>query len=271
MNRASKKELEQFGKRLNEIMEEKGISASELAKKLGISRQAVDNYRNAVSDPPISKLLKIADIFCVSVDWLLGRDDAVKTMDADIAAAVRCTGLTEDAVKLLANRRSNPLFPRINSPYEMVAVCEDVQGFYSEVEKAESRIFESGCAAKISESIALYKVAAKRLQNLLSAASLDDLPKGDVSEFGKLVYKIVEANTACKMREYEAKEAASGFVDDAIREERELCKVAFEKSKIEDPWNKETNLSIDDFIKIATEAITAVEEWENGQHPKADN
>lgn len=102
MNRASKKELEQFGKRLNEIMEEKGISASELAKKLGISRQAVDNYRNAVSDPPISKLLKIADIFCVSVDWLLGRDGAVKSVKPDLAAAAKYTGLTEDACRILS-------------------------------------------------------------------------------------------------------------------------------------------------------------------------
>lgn len=102
MIRASKKELESFGKRLNEIMEEKGVSASELAKKLGISRQAVDNYRNAVSDPPISKLLKIADIFCVSVDWLLGRDGAVKSMEPDLAAAAKYTGLSETACRTLS-------------------------------------------------------------------------------------------------------------------------------------------------------------------------
>lgn len=102
MKRASKKELVPFGNRLSEIMEEKGCSAAVLAKELGISRQAVDNYRNGISDPPVSKLLQIAALFDVSVDWLLGRDGAAKSTDASLAMAARYTGLSEDACRILS-------------------------------------------------------------------------------------------------------------------------------------------------------------------------
>lgn len=241
MIRASKKELERFGKRLNEIMEEKGVSASELAKKLGISRQAVDNYRNAVSDPPISKLLKIADIFCVSVDWLLGRDGAVKTIDADIAAVARCTGLTESAVQLLAERKDNPVIPSVNSPYEMNVILDNAPDFCDKASTAVSMLFENGCAFRVSGGIALYKMASRRLCSILNGVSSDSVRKMDIEEYGKLFYEIVEASASCKTREYETKECASRFVDDAIKADRDMCKSAFEKSGIIGIWNSNSN------------------------------
>ena len=102
MGRASRVELKAFQERLNQEMVNSGCSAKDLAKILGVSRQAVDNYRNGVSDPPLSKLIQLADCFGVSVDWLLGRDGAAKSMDADLATAARYTGLSEDACRILS-------------------------------------------------------------------------------------------------------------------------------------------------------------------------
>ena len=47
----------------------------ELAEKLGVTKQSVSNWENDNIQPPIEMLVKIADFFSVSTDYLLGRDD----------------------------------------------------------------------------------------------------------------------------------------------------------------------------------------------------
>lgn len=102
MGRASRVELKVFQERLNQEMINSGCSAKDLAKMLGVSRQAIDNYRNGVSDPPLSKLIQLADYFGVSIDWLLGRNGAVKSVEPDLAAAAKYTGLSETACRTLS-------------------------------------------------------------------------------------------------------------------------------------------------------------------------
>lgn len=46
----------------------------ELAKKLNITKQAVSNWENDNIQPSIDMLVKLADFFGVSTDYLLGRD-----------------------------------------------------------------------------------------------------------------------------------------------------------------------------------------------------
>ena len=95
------KHLRDFGLRLDEVMKEKHCTAIELAKVLGLSRQAIDNYRSGISAPPISKLLKMSEWFGVTVDWLLCRENAVRTLDTNTAKVCQYTGLSENAVTLL--------------------------------------------------------------------------------------------------------------------------------------------------------------------------
>lgn len=51
------------------------MSQVELAEKLGVTKQSVSNWENDNIQPPIEMLVKIADFFSVSTDYLLGRDD----------------------------------------------------------------------------------------------------------------------------------------------------------------------------------------------------
>jgi len=51
------------------------LSQVELAEKLGVTKQSVSNWENDNIQPPIEMLVKIADFFSVSTDYLLGRDD----------------------------------------------------------------------------------------------------------------------------------------------------------------------------------------------------
>ena len=47
----------------------------EFGKKLGVTKQCVSNWENNNIQPSVDMLVKIADIFSVTTDYLLGRDD----------------------------------------------------------------------------------------------------------------------------------------------------------------------------------------------------
>jgi len=48
-----------------------GLSQEELAEKLGVSRQAVSKWESTQSTPDLQKILQLADLFEVSIDYLL--------------------------------------------------------------------------------------------------------------------------------------------------------------------------------------------------------
>ncbi len=52
------------------------MSQRELADIIGVSQQSVNKYENHGVEPGIETLIKIADYFNVSVDYLIGRADS---------------------------------------------------------------------------------------------------------------------------------------------------------------------------------------------------
>lgn len=60
--------------RLKELREAKGLSQTQLANELGISQQAYARYEKGDRKPKISTLIKLADYFDVSVDYLIGHE-----------------------------------------------------------------------------------------------------------------------------------------------------------------------------------------------------
>ncbi|MDF2506133.1 helix-turn-helix transcriptional regulator [Clostridium sp.] len=62
-----------FHERLKSLREDKDITQSEVAEALNISRTALANYENAIREPNLSLLVKIADYYNISLDYLLCR------------------------------------------------------------------------------------------------------------------------------------------------------------------------------------------------------
>ncbi|AVP64992.1 XRE family transcriptional regulator [Clostridium botulinum] len=62
-----------FGDRLKELREEKQLTQEELGKFLNVSRQAISSYESEETEPSINNLIKLANIFNISLDYLLGR------------------------------------------------------------------------------------------------------------------------------------------------------------------------------------------------------
>lgn len=62
-----------FSAILVKLIEERGVTAYQIAKATGLSNTALSRYKSGKQDPAIDKLIAIADFFDVSTDYLLGR------------------------------------------------------------------------------------------------------------------------------------------------------------------------------------------------------
>lgn len=73
MNNVEQFSLQEFGIRLEDLRTERGLTREEMANMLNISYSAYTNYENAKREPNFETIVKLADFFQVSVDYLLGR------------------------------------------------------------------------------------------------------------------------------------------------------------------------------------------------------
>lgn len=64
-----------FSKRLQSIRKEKGMTQVMVAQKIRITERQYQRYEAGENEPTLSVLLRLADFFDVSLDYLAGRSD----------------------------------------------------------------------------------------------------------------------------------------------------------------------------------------------------
>lgn len=64
-----------FAERLLELRKEKNISQATLAKNIGVSYAVVCYWETDRSEPTAPNIVKLAEFFNVSCDYLLGKSD----------------------------------------------------------------------------------------------------------------------------------------------------------------------------------------------------
>lgn len=64
-----------FQERLIELRKMNNITQRQISKYLQIAQPSYIRYENGSSQPSLDNLVKIANFFDVSIDYLLGRDD----------------------------------------------------------------------------------------------------------------------------------------------------------------------------------------------------
>lgn len=67
-----------FSDRLKELRTSNGLTMEQLGKNIGSTRGTIGNFENGNKKPSLDMLIKIADYFDVSVDYLIGRTDNPK-------------------------------------------------------------------------------------------------------------------------------------------------------------------------------------------------
>lgn len=64
-----------FAKRLKELRKAKGLTLEQLGNDIGTTRATLSNFENEKKKPSLDMVIKIADYFQVSIDYLVGRTD----------------------------------------------------------------------------------------------------------------------------------------------------------------------------------------------------
>lgn len=60
---------------LKDLRKEFGLSQKQMAEKLSISQQTYSDYEKGKTEPTIDTLIKISELFKVSIEYLLGLED----------------------------------------------------------------------------------------------------------------------------------------------------------------------------------------------------
>jgi len=66
-----------LGKRLKELRESKGLSLMEFGKQFGIDARTIRRWESGQVDIGADKIIRLALLFDVSIDYLLGLTDII--------------------------------------------------------------------------------------------------------------------------------------------------------------------------------------------------
>ena len=83
-----------FGQRLLELRKNANKNQTDVAKALGISQPAYQNYENGRREAGYSTIVKLADFYGVTTDYLLGREPPQNPL---LAMGIDLTRVDDDA------------------------------------------------------------------------------------------------------------------------------------------------------------------------------
>lgn len=133
MNKVTESTRKIIGCRINELLAINDVKQKELAAYLSISDNIVSYFVKGTRVPNTEQIIKIANFFNVSSDYLLGLSDA-KTTDTDLKMIVDYTGLSEEAVICLHEKcckKMEVISKRAKKRYDKTRITQ-LQNIYKE-------------------------------------------------------------------------------------------------------------------------------------------
>ena len=71
--------------RIRYLRDKSGMTQTDLAKKLGISRSAVNSWEMSLSMPSLANIVEMSQIFHVDVDYILSTSDKITVDISDLS------------------------------------------------------------------------------------------------------------------------------------------------------------------------------------------
>ncbi|WP_207646998.1 helix-turn-helix domain-containing protein [Ruminococcus albus] len=184
-----------FPERLKKIMEDEHITQSDLAKKIGATRQSISAYLKGDRNPDIIVLKGLADVLSVSSDYLIGLSD-FEINDGDMQAFCKGTGLSEKAAIILDTLLSDSISQIIESPnfenllMRIDEVKSSSESFFKDIEK-----FGLENMLDLSDIVDLNRYRAiKEFESLLDNFDMRYLRKSEFEEIQKQHLTLVSDN-----------------------------------------------------------------------------
>ncbi|WP_276353963.1 helix-turn-helix domain-containing protein [Cohnella caldifontis] len=88
-----------IGNRIAFLRDQRGWTQEQLAASLGISRAALSHYEKNRREPDSVTLTKVADLFKVTLDYLVGRtENPHMNMDADVGSFIDHLELSDEEI-----------------------------------------------------------------------------------------------------------------------------------------------------------------------------
>ena len=94
--------------RLRELRKNRGLTQKDVATKISVSPQSYGYYENEINHPDPQTLIKLADFFGCSIDYLVGREDDF----GNVSVSSSPSDLTKDEKTLLERFRKLGPFER---------------------------------------------------------------------------------------------------------------------------------------------------------------
>lgn len=122
-----------FGKRIVELRKKQGLTQAGLAKAIGISRSALSLYEIEKREPDIGTLRKLASLFNVSIDYILGNEHEVIDY-ANNPTSIFCYEIAS-RIKNMAvtfNKNLNELLPLLKTNI-LDGECYNIDAFIKDI------------------------------------------------------------------------------------------------------------------------------------------
>ena len=75
--------------RIRYLRDKTGLTQTDIANKLGISRSAVNSWEMSLTSPSLANLVEMSKIFKVSLDYLVSASDKMLVDISDLSAEER--------------------------------------------------------------------------------------------------------------------------------------------------------------------------------------
>lgn len=194
-SRIAEKANSAFAKKFKELVPD-AKTANALKEYLGVSIQAINQYKQGTAYPKTENLIKIADYFGISVDFLLGITDIPNT-DTNMQAVHKFTGLSAGAISKLQDIYEKNRKTAFSDIISLLIEDSNAEYYLSIIGELISCSIEGTGEEKISVGVAGSEMRLpkeKMLKTIFQTSFIDALPR-IVSEYRRQFEKTPNQRT----------------------------------------------------------------------------
>lgn len=179
-----------FATRLKALREKKGMSQTELANEIGISRGSISFYENGERTADIEILNKLCDYFRVSADYLIGAGDLAQINEFNLTNKHYKSNATLDSYALEIYRLMKECFSEMQNIESFIHEQDqnDSQNYTAELCRIVHAHMQRDIVAYISISNTLFTDFASThdiITAFLNDTDINDIQRAVIDEIFK--------------------------------------------------------------------------------------